>query len=208
MKSKKKVFVTVLCAVLLVAASVLGTMAYLTSNDEVVNTFTVGKVEMTLDEADVNTDGTYVTDVNNRTDKNTYHLIPGHRYIKDPTIHLDAASEKCYVFVKLENGLKDIIDQTTIETQMTNNGWTLIDATNNIYAKTGIVDPSANPNHVVFSDFKLTGNADVSEYATANITVTGYAVQADGFGTAQDAWNATFGTPANGTGDVTGSDSE
>ena len=49
MKSKKKVFVTVLCAVLLVAASVLGTMAYLTSNDEVVNTFTVGNVQIKLD---------------------------------------------------------------------------------------------------------------------------------------------------------------
>ncbi len=33
MKSKKKVFLTVLCAAALVVASVLGTMAFLTSTD-------------------------------------------------------------------------------------------------------------------------------------------------------------------------------
>lgn len=44
MKTKSKALLLTLCAVLLVAASVLGTMAYLTSSAEVKNTFTVGKV--------------------------------------------------------------------------------------------------------------------------------------------------------------------
>ncbi len=61
MKKKTKALMLVLCAVLLVTASVLGTMAYLTSTDQVVNTFTVGKVAITLDEAKVNADGTPVT---------------------------------------------------------------------------------------------------------------------------------------------------
>ena len=40
MKKTKKALLLSLCAVMLVTASVLGTMAYLTSTDEVVNTFT------------------------------------------------------------------------------------------------------------------------------------------------------------------------
>lgn len=44
MKTRSKALLLTLCAVLLVAASVLGTMAYLTSTDEVTNTFTVGQV--------------------------------------------------------------------------------------------------------------------------------------------------------------------
>ena len=46
-----------LCAVLLVAASVLGTMAYLTDSKDVKNTFTVGNVAITLDEAKVDGNG-------------------------------------------------------------------------------------------------------------------------------------------------------
>ena len=42
MKNAKKVLLLVLCAVLLVGASVAGTVAYLTATDSVENTFTVG----------------------------------------------------------------------------------------------------------------------------------------------------------------------
>ena len=60
MKTKSKALLLTLCAVLLVTASVLGTMAFLTSNDEVVNTFSVGSVAIKLDEAKANTDGSLV----------------------------------------------------------------------------------------------------------------------------------------------------
>ena len=81
---KSKVLITILCAVLLVTVSVLGTLAYLTSQDEVVNTFTVGKVNITLDEAAVNADGTEIAGAD-RVKENNYHLIPGQTYVKDPT---------------------------------------------------------------------------------------------------------------------------
>ena len=58
MKTKRKALLLSLCAVLLVVASVMGTMAYLTSTDTVTNTFTVGNVQIKLDEAAVNPDGT------------------------------------------------------------------------------------------------------------------------------------------------------
>ena len=96
MKSKKKVFVTVLCAVLLVAASVLGTMAYLTSQDTVKNTFTVGNVQIKLDEAKANPDGSLVANAD-RVKANSYKLLPGHTYNKDPMVTVLGGSEKSYV---------------------------------------------------------------------------------------------------------------
>lgn len=105
MKTKSKALLLALCAVLLVAASVLGTLAYLTSQDQVTNTFTVGSVSITLDEAKVNTDGTYVNGPNTRVKTNEYHLLPGHTYYKDPTVTVDAKSEAAYVrmVVTVEN---------------------------------------------------------------------------------------------------------
>ena len=75
MKKAKKVVALLLCAVLLVVGSVTGTMAYLTSQDEVVNTFTVGKVAITLDEAVVNEYG--VAAGGRTSETNDYKLIPG-----------------------------------------------------------------------------------------------------------------------------------
>lgn len=193
MRTKTKALVTALCAVLLVVASVMGTMAYLTSQDTVKNTFTVGNVKITLDEKDVDKDQNTADNVTLPTgevrDKaNKYHLIPGNTYVKDPTVHVDANSESCWLFVKLENGLKNIVDTKTIEAQMAENGWTVLDAANNIYAYKDIV--AAGANKVVFESFKLKGDAEVARYANADITVTAYAVQADNFATAQAAWNA------------------
>ena len=68
----KKVMVTVLAAAALVTASVFGTIAYLTDSEKVENTFTVGKVGITLDETDVDEYG--VKDGDERVTKNT-HLI-------------------------------------------------------------------------------------------------------------------------------------
>lgn len=95
MKTKSKALLLTLCAVLLVAASVLGTMAYLTSTDTVTNTFTVGKVEIKLNETDVtNPTGPRVT-------ANSYKLMPGTTYTKDPTVTVKAGSEESYVRMKV-----------------------------------------------------------------------------------------------------------
>ncbi len=99
MKTKSKALLMTLCAVLLVAASVLGTMAYLTSTDEVENTFTVGNVKITLDEAKVNADGT--VNGNDRVKGNEYKLMPGHTYVKDPTVTVKAPSVDSYVRMKV-----------------------------------------------------------------------------------------------------------
>ena len=100
MKTKSKALLLTLCAVLLVAASVLGTMAYLTSTDTVTNTFTVGKVEIKLDEAKVNADGIPVEGAA-RVTANSYKLMPGTTYTKDPTVTVKAGSEESYVRMKV-----------------------------------------------------------------------------------------------------------
>ncbi len=104
MKTKSKALLLTLCAVLLIAASVLGTMAYLTSSAEVKNTFTIGKVEIKLDETDVtNPTGPRVT-------ANSYKLMPGTTYTKDPTVTVKAGSEESYVRMKVTfNNAKEII---------------------------------------------------------------------------------------------------
>ena len=62
-------------------ASVLGTMAYLTSTAKVENTFTMGDVKIKLDETDVNNpEGDRVT-------KNDYEVYPGAVVTKDPIVH-------------------------------------------------------------------------------------------------------------------------
>lgn len=102
MKTRNKALLTVVCAVLLVIMSVFGTLAYLTDTEAVTNTFTVGTVDLALDEAKVKADGSYVTDESNRTvdgvnEGNEYHLIPGHTYYKDPTVTVLKGSEETYV---------------------------------------------------------------------------------------------------------------
>lgn len=104
MKTKSKALLLTLCAVLLVAASVLGTMAYLTSTDTVTNTFTVGKVEIKLDETDV------TNPTGPRVKANSYKLMPGTTYTKDPTVTVLNGSEASYVRMKVTfNNAKAII---------------------------------------------------------------------------------------------------
>lgn len=195
MKTKSKALLLTLCAVLLVAASVLGTMAYLTSQDKVTNTFTVGSVAITLDEIDVSPDGRPVADAG-RVQANEYKLLPGHTYTKDPTVHVADNSEDCWVFVQVENGIATYeASGNTIAAQIAANGWTELDGVDNVYYKQYV--QGGEEDLKVFDSFTIAGNADAeegwSDVNGATVTVTAYAVQKDGFDTAKAAWNATFG---------------
>lgn len=105
MTKMKKIALIAVCAMLLVCVTIGATVAYLTSKDSVKNTFTVGKVAITLDEAQVDIEGNPVpgTDANPnpRVKENSYKLMPGHTYTKDPTIHVDPASEDCFIRAKV-----------------------------------------------------------------------------------------------------------
>ena len=198
MKTKRKALLLTFCAVLLVVASVLGTIAYLTANDKVTNTFTVGQVAINLDEAKVNPDGSPVEGVA-RVKENSYKLLPGHEYTKDPTVHVNAVSENSWIFVKVENGIAAYEANTTdykqIADQITENGWTALDGVANVYYKS-YAQNATGADLVVFKNFKVSDTANtvdgwtnITEKST-KITVNAYAIQADGFKTAEEAWDA------------------
>lgn len=113
------------------AIGVGGTLALMTqTSNDVVNTFTVGnalvKGDITLDEAKMqgatDSDGDGVWDVprvvtegtsadyefekgsdNNRVQKNNYQDIqPGDDIYKDPTVHIEAETAECYVFINVK----------------------------------------------------------------------------------------------------------
>ncbi len=222
MKKSAKTLLISLCAVLLVVASVMGTLAYLTSQDTVTNTFTIGSVSISLDETKVDVNGTALTgDQAGRGDANSYKLMPGHTYTKDPIVHVGAASEPCYVFIKVVNEITSVEattvenGYTTIADQMTANGWTALDATNNpgvyYYNKnnTAIYTPATGDNAdndlEVFASFKVADTATNDTLSTLmgesegkTIVITAYAIQSDGFDTAAAAWTASgFGTTTN-----------
>lgn len=192
----KKTLTVLLALVLVIAMSVAGTMAYLTSTtDTVTNSFTVGNVAITLDEAKVNEYGELDASATDRVKANTYKLIPGHSYTKDPTVHVAAGSEDCWLFVQVVNGISGLEAATvtdgykTIADQMTANGWTAVTDATNVYAYNTKV--SAGANVVVFNQFKIAGGADVSTVTeNTQITIKAYAVQADNFASAAAAWEA------------------
>lgn len=200
MKKAKKSLLLVLCALLLVVGSVMGTMAYLTSQDAVTNTFTVGNVTITMDETDTDGDNNTqdnVTVGNVTRDKaNAYHLMPGATYVKDPIVHVDASSESCWVFVKVENGLKsyEAAGEASIEYQITRtNQWTVLDAQNGVYYKAyakGQADKDLEVfSSVTLADTNVQGN-DWNAIAGKTITVTAYAIQSEGLADAATAWTA------------------
>ena len=219
MKGKRKAVTAVLAAVVLLTGALFGTLAYFTDQETVTNTFTIGKVGITLDEMDVKPDGTKDTD--ERVLENVYHLIPGTTYIKDPTIHVDEDSEDCYLFVKVENGISNVetaVKGKTIADQMKALDWVKvegIDGVDNLYIlrKGDGADKyavSKGAEVVVFETFTIDGDKVVSvpegqtvpadkvnleDYKSAAVKVTAYAIQKAGFedSTPAQIWNATFG---------------
>lgn len=220
MKTKSKALLLTLCAVLLVTASVLGTMAFLTSTASVKNTFTVGSVKITLDEAEVTADGKPVEGAA-RVAENSYKLMPGHTYTKDPTIHVDASSEDCFIRAKVtltnadkwieiakkyaDNKVENIIKGTD------DNIWWVsqpaVDETANTVTYTFVYKNESHTDElgkriwtstdskdlVLFNEIAIPGgltNDELKSVGASTITVVAEAIQADGFETEAAAWAA------------------
>lgn len=217
MKKTRKILLMAACAVLLVCISVGATVAYLTSTDTVTNTFTVGKVAITLDEAQVNADGSLVDNGKTRVRANSYKLLPGHTYTKDPTIHVANDSEPCYLFVKVENGIAAIEGEETIEKYMLGQNWVKLgESYPDIWFRAEDFEEegqtpvpakyNAGNNVVIFPEFTIAesvlggtkpdnpaeGALYIEDYKDATIKITAYAIQADGFAnsTPEDIWKA------------------
>lgn len=209
---KKAILVTIYIAILL-AGSIMGTLAYLTDQESAVNTFTVGKVDIVVDEADVNPDGEPIEGAD-RVNGNEYHLIPGKTYTKDPTLTVKSGSEESYVRMLVTvNKLKEldeIFAPDGVELLKIFGGydaakWIYIgesesETENTItyefrYFET--VDGTETKEDValeaLFTNFTLPGEITGEELNTINdltITVMGHAIQKSGFDNADDAWAA------------------
>ena len=189
MKNWSKVIAIAVCAVSLVAASVLGTIAALmVRSDTVTNTFTVGKISIKLDESRVDTAGNVID--NQRVLANTYKLFPAKNYTKDPELHVEAGSESCYLFIQVTNGIAAIEDQTegsTIEDQILKNGWTHLD--DGIYWRL-YTDTTGKVDYPIFEEFTVGDVTDeqLSKCENATVTITAYAVQSAEVADASAAW--------------------
>lgn len=110
---KRKSLIMLVCAIVVMSSAAFGTIAYLTDRASVKNTFTVGNVDITLDEAKTNEagqptkDGEVVDlpDADRTTEGgegNQYKLIPGKSYVKDPTVTVKAGKEPAYIRMVVE----------------------------------------------------------------------------------------------------------
>lgn len=211
MKTKRKALLLTFCAVLLVVASVLGTIAYLTANDTVTNTFTVGQVAINLDEAKVTEDGEAVTSAE-RVKANRYKLLPGHTYTKDPTVTVLKGSESSYIKMTVTFTMAKELDDifapnganlTSIFKDYDSDYWIAKGNTENTTANTRTYEfwykeavgaPTADVKLKALFDSitvpSTINNDQLKTIAGMTITVNAYAIQADGFETAKDAWDA------------------
>ncbi len=142
---------------------------------------TIGNVHITLDEATVDPYGMYVTDASNRTLNNTYKLIPGHTYTKDPTLHVREDSDSAWLFVKIENQLSDIIEPLQL------NGWQLLEGYDNFYTYTGVGNPpiavAGGNDIVVFESFTVRSDASNDQFSQLqdrSILVEAFGIQSQG----------------------------
>ena len=207
---KKKTIALALVLVMVFGATLGGTFAYLTSTDTVTNTFTVGNVQIKLDEAQANPDGSLVANAD-RVKANSYKLLPGHTYNKDPMVTVLSGSESAYIkmTVTFSNAaeLDAIFAPAGADLTSIFNGY---DSTNWIY-KGNTKDTGANtrtyefwykeavaaPNgdvalDALFDSITVPGTITNKQLATIKdmtITVNACAIQADGFVDAADAWS-------------------
>lgn len=197
MKKSVKALLLVLCAVVLVVATVFTTIAYMASQTATItNTFSVGNVKITMDES-VYADGVLTSE--RAPDGNNYKMIPGNKYVKDPIIHVDGTSEDAYIFVKVvKTNTAGVLEGLEMA-----DGWVALTGAGNenIYYNTTAYS-TVNKDKKDFAVFApladATADGETVKVATtvkndataAQVEVTGYAIQATGFDSAQAAWDA------------------
>ena len=210
----RKILVSLAALALVAAISIGGTLAYLTSKDEVVNTFTVGNVAIKLDEAKANTDGSLVPNAD-RVRANSYKLLPGHTYNKDPMVTVLNGSEPSYIKMTVTFSKASALDAifapdganlTSIFNGYDATNWiakgntkdaTADTRTYEFWYKETVGAPTADVAlDALFDSITVPGtitNEQLKTIEGMTITVNAYAIQADGFANAEAAWAANNG---------------
>lgn len=196
MKKSKK-FLTAFMAVVMIAACIAApTYSWLSSRSEqVVNTFAGGAITVTIDEAQVDTDGKKI-DGGERVVANSYKYAAGSVLDKDPTPTVLKGSVECYVFLCVENELDDLfsMDINTAD-------WTKVSEEQGkaIYLYKEAVDAENADEDITLSPIftqvtvsKELTQDDVARLGEKNINVTAYAIQTEAL-TREEAINEACG---------------
>ena len=201
----KQILAIVLSMALVACISVAATVAYLTSVTETVtNTFTIGDIEITLDEAEVNkpdaTNPGVAPSNAPRVTENDYQLFPGSEYDKDPTVHVQPGSEASYIFVKVTDNIASLEDAKLIYDQIIDHEWipfgTLTGVKNQdgwtgvFYKKQAKVTGDKAVDLVVFDNFKIKTNVTsdiLAKYEDETVVINAYAIQQANL-TVEQAW--------------------
>lgn len=188
--------VLVLALALIVGVAGGATFAWLTAKtDPVVNTFTYGDINITLAEST----------------GSDYKIIPGVDIGKDPKVTVKAGSEACWLFVKVEEEKWPELTYVNKDGKAVRkvnydiaDGWMKGDGTNNIPANVYYREVAANDaaqEFPVLKDNKITVSDTLTKIeinekltGTPKLSITAYAIQKDGMGTAAEAWAAIRGT--------------
>lgn len=216
---KKKTLLLITSMILVAAISVMGTLAWLTDTDTAVNTFTIGQVDILLDEADVDENGKLLLDDEGnpleRVKENEYHLIPGQTYIKDPTVTVQAGSEPSYIRMILTvhnaSAVQEIIDKYDLgdfsaliggwdEETWLYHGFTEDTEANTIsfefrYKEVVGAEDDAVKLAALFETLRIPGQASNTELqglydGDFQMVVYGHAIQSAGFEDEDAAWSA------------------
>ncbi|MBQ7343797.1 MAG: hypothetical protein IJW53_03415 [Clostridia bacterium] len=180
---KKKITITIICAVLSCVCLIGTTFAWLVDKtDSVTNTFTVGNVDIELTESE-NLD---------------LKMVPGNTITKDPKVTVLKNSEDCWVFVKIEESANF---DTFMTYTMTTTGWTALPDVDGVYYREVAADDEDQPfdildgNIVTVPNTVTKANMDTLYTSGAidtnklpTLTFTAYAVQQEGVDDAATAW--------------------
>ena len=171
-----KAFAAVLALVLVLGCALGGTVAWLVAESgPVTNTFTYGDINIALTE----------------TTGKDYTIIPGVDIAKDPKVTVEADSEACWLFVKVDEVGTFVADKVTYSVA---NGWTALTGQPGVYyrevdAVTADTDFYVLKDNVVKVSDRLT-KEDIKDITTQpTLTFTAYAVQKDGIADAATAWS-------------------
>lgn len=192
---KKKTVALLLSLVLVFGVVAGGTFAWLTQKTApVINTFTYGDINIGLGE----------------TTGSNYKIIPGVNIKKDPKVTVEADSEACWLFVKVEeNNWPDFKDGTARKVDYAiATGWTKltgVEGVDDVYYREVAATGATAQEFYVLAGKGTTGDlvngvVTVSENLTKTevnsitagtqptLTFTAYAVQKDGVTSVTDAW--------------------
>lgn len=183
MKNLKR-FSTALLAVMLISAALAApTYSWLSSKSEkVVNTFAGGAITVTVDEAQVDTDGKKL-ESGERVVSNSYKYAAGSVLDKDPAPTVLKGSVGCYVFLCVENELNDLFSlniNTADWSEVSKNGG------KTIYQYKETVDAEGSDEDIMLSPIftqvtvsqELT-QEDVEQLGEKTLNVTAYAIQTE-----------------------------